>query len=44
MNKIKNYALFICDLQTKTINKLFYKDKVINNVNKLIYMKNIFNL
>ena len=39
MNNIKNYAILICNLQTKTINNLFYKDKVIFNVNKLIHMK-----
>ena len=39
MNNIKNYAVLICNLQTKTINNLFYKDKVIFNVNKLIHMK-----
>jgi len=39
MNNIKNYAILICSLQTKTINNLFYKDKVIFNVNKLIHMK-----
>ena len=39
MNNIKNYALLICNLQTKTIHNLVYKDKVINNVNKLSYMK-----
>ena len=39
MNNIKNYAILICNLQTKTINNLFYKDKVIFNVNKLSHMK-----
>ena len=38
MNNIKNYAVLICNLQTKTINNLFYKDKVIFNINKLIHM------
>jgi len=39
MNNIKNYALLICSLQTKTIHNLVHKDKIINNVNKLSYMK-----
>jgi nicotinamidase-related amidase len=39
MNNIKNYAIIVCNLQTKTINNLFYKDKVIFNVNKLSHMK-----
>lgn len=39
MNNIKNYALLICCLQTKTIHNLVHKDKIINNVNKLSYMK-----
>ena len=39
MNNIKNYAILICNLQTKTINNLFYKDKVIFNVNKLSHIK-----
>jgi len=39
MNNIKNYAILICNLQTKTINNLFYKDKVIHNINKLSHMK-----
>ena len=39
MNHIKNYAILICNLQTKTVNNLFYKDKVIFNVNKLSHMK-----
>jgi len=39
MNKIKNYAILICNLQTKTVNNLFYKEKVIQNINKLSHMK-----
>ena len=35
----KNFALLICDLQTKTIPQLYHKKKVIYNVNKLLYMK-----
>ena len=35
----KNFALLICDLQTKTIPHLYHKKKVIYNVNKLLYMK-----
>ena len=39
MNNIKNYAILICNLQTKTVNNLFYKEKVIQNINKLSHMK-----
>lgn len=38
---IKKYALFICDLQTKTVPSLFYKNGVITNVNKLLHMKGV---
>lgn len=36
---MKKYALFICNLQTKTTPSLFYRDTVILNVNKLLHIK-----
>jgi nicotinamidase-related amidase len=42
MNKLlKNTALLICDLQTKSIRNLFYRDKIIKNVNKLLEIKTV---
>ena len=35
----KNTALLFCDIQKKTIKHLQYKDLVINNINKLLYIK-----
>lgn len=35
----KRTALLICDLQTKTVANLYYRKHVIDNVNKLLYMK-----
>lgn len=36
---MRRTALFICDLQTKTVDKLYYKIDILKNVNKLLYMK-----
>ena len=36
---LKNTALLLCDLQKQTINNLYYKKSVINNINKLLFMK-----
>jgi nicotinamidase-related amidase len=36
---LRKTALLICDLQQKTTKQLFYKNSVINNVNKLLFMK-----
>jgi hypothetical protein len=36
---IRKIALLICDLQSKTVNHLYYKSRIIENTNKLLYMK-----
>ena len=42
MNKLlKNTALLICDIQTKSIRNLFYRDKIIKNINKLLEIKTV---
>ena len=39
MRGLKKIALLICDIQTKTIKNLYYKDAVINNINLLLNSK-----
>jgi nicotinamidase-related amidase len=39
MNASRKTALLVCDLQTKTINRLYNKTNVIYNVNKLLHMR-----
>lgn len=40
MRNLRNIALLICDMQTKTIKNLNKKDSIINNINFLINSKN----
>ena len=39
MSVSRRTALLVCDLQTKTINRLFHKTSVLYNVNKLLHMR-----
>ena len=40
MNKLKNIAILICDLQTKTLKNLHNSQKIISNTNLLLESKN----
>lgn len=39
MHSLRNIALLICDIQSKTIKNLYHKDTIINNINLLLNSK-----
>ena len=45
MSNLKRIAVLVCDIQKKTINQLYKKQPIINNINLLIEARyNIYNI